>query len=1400
MPAIQVARTDTFEQQRQKINQLGSTLFNITAGGSDLSTGNLKLGDGSLAIPSLAFVTDSSLGLYKSTTGTLGFVSNGKRILDISSLSTNFYKNVDVFKTSVVNTNTIITNPGQNYSNGTFTNIPLTGGTGSDATASITVVAYTGTTSVGTGYTPGTFSFVPLSGGSGTGAAIDFSVPSIQGNITAAGTGYTPAIYTDVPLTGGSGSGATATITVSGTQVSNVVINSSGTGYVSGNILSASATNLGGTGSGFQYTISNNPGTITSFTFVNRGSGYQIGDVLTLSGVINGVTAVLPGIVTGITTTLGTSTTLTVSSTSGITAGSVVTASGIGDVASGTTVVSIQNSTTLVISQIPIIPGDATLTFTPSSPNLINVSNSTGIRVNDIVTVTSGSGVLPAGTTVLSISGNTILLSQNPTTAGNATLRFSPPYGTGTGFSFTVVKLGSVESVSITNTGTGYSNNDLLSVNPVDLLSPINYFTYVIYVTRITFTNVVPTSAISVGQLLALSGVSAAPTASVIKVNSSGSNITSIVLESTSYISGDILTNVSLNSGSFTINTVSSPYYLYQITGSGITTTITTPNITLYTSNKYRFDFSDSSNSGHTFALSRFKDGKWGPSRIESLTSTMVVGSSTITVASTTGILPGMTVEQISGTGTLATTTVVTVPNSTTFTVETPPTASGTAILDIYGNEYIEGVVRTASYLEITISPTTPSTLYYYCQGHPDMGGEDGQEAVITVSQTNPNLLGSGFQLDIGNVSSTKNIFLDVASGEVGSSIITSTTGTVGTLTSTNITALNLISSPTVSTSAISSTNLTISASGSATFNAPTIQMGSYVSLTTSSGNLTTTGIVKTSQLNVNDYLKITNSNIETFGLNDIVFSPSTGRIAKVSSNSAFVLPSGSTFERPSTLAQSGAIRFNTDTNQYEGYSGTTSSWSSLGGVRDLDGNTYITAEFTIGSNDNTLWFYNDNNNTVKFTPEYQEFVSVKKVRSVNTSAPTYVNWAANTPVTVGQYLKYRNNIYEVVTAGVTGSSGNEPISTTGTDFANGTATLKFFITAVAPLTFEEISEVRIAPDGGTSLSINNDLRFATNVISTDTNDLLLRPNSGKKVTVDAKTSLVLPVGTTNERGAPVRGSVRFNTTILQYEGYDGANWSSLGGVRDVDGNTYIIPELTPGGNQNILYFYNNGSNTLRVTENEIQLDTIDTITSPTSNSLNLEASLVTFNNLAASIDTSSATTTFISTTKDNLDLGLSSGIVNDPLLRLSDTGDIFYNLGFGTGVYNGIKIFDKGLKELELADYKIFTEDVTLTKNTIDAGSSIAYDPSIHRSAKVQIVAHNETTGDKEFLEYSVIDKGSDIFHTDFGNVKTGAELISSVFDFDVNNRVRVTFTLDSSISAGNVVKVTVISNIIKR
>ena len=85
----------------------------------------------------------------------------------------------------------------------------------------------------------------------------------------------------------------------------------------------------------------------------------------------------------------------------------------------------------------------------------------------------------------------------------------------------------------------------------------------------------------------------------------------------------------------------------------------------------------------------------------------------------------------------------------------------------------------------------------------------------------------------------------------------------------------------------------------------------------------------------------------------------------------------------------------------------------------------------------------------------------------------------------------------------------------------------------------------------------------------------------------------------------------------------------------------------------------------------------IDTINSPTSDTFNINASTITFDSLATTLDNTSADKTFLFSTRQNFDLGLSSGLTTDPLLRLTDEGDIFYNLGFGTGTYDGVKLFD---------------------------------------------------------------------------------------------------------------------------
>jgi len=89
--------------------------------------------------------------------------------------------------------------------------------------------------------------------------------------------------------------------------------------------------------------------------------------------------------------------------------------------------------------------------------------------------------------------------------------------------------------------------------------------------------------------------------------------------------------------------------------------------------------------------------------------------------------------------------------------------------------------------------------------------------------------------------------------------------------------------------------------------------------------------------------------------------------------------------------------------------------------------------------------------------------------------------------------------------------------------------------------------------------------------------DIELTPGGTGIVKINSNQSLQLPAGTDAERPAvPASGMIRFNSTANRYEGYNGSYWLQLGGISDVDRNTYIIPESTPGANDNTLYFYTN--------------------------------------------------------------------------------------------------------------------------------------------------------------------------------------------------------------------------------
>ena len=84
------------------------------------------------------------------------------------------------------------------------------------------------------------------------------------------------------------------------------------------------------------------------------------------------------------------------------------------------------------------------------------------------------------------------------------------------------------------------------------------------------------------------------------------------------------------------------------------------------------------------------------------------------------------------------------------------------------------------------------------------------------------------------------------------------------------------------------------------------------------------------------------------------------------------------------------------------------------------------------------------------------------------------------------------------------------------------------------------------------------------------------------KVIFDSTNSIQVPVGTEAEKdavGTAVTGQIRYNTTNSQFEGFGpNGQWGSLGGVKDVDGDTYVKPESSPGSDEDALTFFTGGT------------------------------------------------------------------------------------------------------------------------------------------------------------------------------------------------------------------------------
>ena len=116
-----------------------------------------------------------------------------------------------------------------------------------------------------------------------------------------------------------------------------------------------------------------------------------------------------------------------------------------------------------------------------------------------------------------------------------------------------------------------------------------------------------------------------------------------------------------------------------------------------------------------------------------------------------------------------------------------------------------------------------------------------------------------------------------------------------------------------------------------------------------------------------------------------------------------------------------------------------------------------------------------------------------------------------------------------------------------------------------------------VTPAAGTftTLNANTSLTAATATISggsvNNTTIGAVTPNTGAFTTLTASQdssftstgALTIPVGTTAERPTGAVGKVRWNTSLNQYEGCDGTNWTLLGGAvisNDTSTSTNVYP------------------------------------------------------------------------------------------------------------------------------------------------------------------------------------------------------------------------------------------------
>jgi hypothetical protein len=252
--------------------------------------------------------------------------------------------------------------------------------------------------------------------------------------------------------------------------------------------------------------------------------------------------------------------------------------------------------------------------------------------------------------------------------------------------------------------------------------------------------------------------------------------------------------------------------------------------------------------------------------------------------------------------------------------------------------------------------------------------------------------------------------------------------------------------------------------------------------------------------------------------------------------------------------------------------------------------------------------------------------------------------------------------------------------------------------------------ELRANGTGGIELEsiIVNQNQIST---LTDSN-LIIAPNGTGIVDFQGTQAIRLPRGTEAQRPTGQAGYIRYNTDDNYYEGFDGTNWRRLDGVYDLDENTYITAETTPGANDNVISFYINGLN--RATLNATQFSTTNVDIGNINITGNTISTTNTDGNLILAPNGTGSTVIGVFALRNNT----ITNTQNDAITSFNQTGTGYFKIngtnGFvlprGSDVERGV-LFETGMMRYNTTDQRVEVYDgVTWVSAAGSSGTGITY------------------------------------------------------------------------------------------